>query len=97
MADVHPPARDLAQSVAMGGELHRICGQLCGEPASTAGKAAPAQGPAWFAQIFSTSFSLKINTLGDSYRRMTGFCSVGAWIDAAVEYPSRANPGFPDG
>jgi hypothetical protein len=49
-----------------------------------------------FAQLFSTSFSLRINGLHDFDKTMTAPFAVSACIGAPVEFPGRAVAGFPD-
>ncbi|MFY9509924.1 MAG: hypothetical protein WAQ05_02985 [Rubrivivax sp.] len=74
--------------------VHRICGQLCGQPLAATRKPAPLWAPSWIAQILSRINCLKINNLQKFDRSMTRPTPRLACIGAPVEFRSRANAGF---
>jgi hypothetical protein len=83
-------------SRAPGSTVHRICGQLCGEPRRATRKPAPLRRLLWIAQKFSKQKGLQIKHLDDFDITMTRPMRRLAWFGAPVEFPSRAVAGFPD-
>jgi hypothetical protein len=78
-------------------QIHRCCGQLCGQAAATRRQAARNLARPWIAEIFSTKKPLKINCLSNSDKAVTPTMARQGASLLAVEFSRRVSIGAAHG